>query len=110
MCLAGGKRERVREQEQNRLKELEGGGKERRRVERALQTRCVSGSVCVQPVTLNHMPAKSIETGPRLLYSISLHTLFLSLSVYRELDHNDISGTIEDTSGAFTGLKKLRKL
>lgn len=28
----------------------------------------------------------------------------------RELDHNDISGTIEDTNGAFTGLENLSKL
>lgn len=28
----------------------------------------------------------------------------------RELDHNEISGTIEDTSGAFTGLDSLSKL
>lgn len=28
----------------------------------------------------------------------------------RDLDHNEISGTIEDTSGAFTGLDSLSKL
>lgn len=28
----------------------------------------------------------------------------------RDLDHNEISGTIEDTSGAFTGLDNLSKL
>lgn len=33
-----------------------------------------------------------------------------SLLLHRELDHNDISGTIEDTNGAFSGLDKLRKL
>ncbi|XP_028335569.1 leucine-rich repeats and immunoglobulin-like domains protein 1 isoform X1 [Physeter macrocephalus] len=30
--------------------------------------------------------------------------------VARDLDHNEISGTIEDTSGAFTGLESLSKL
>ena len=30
--------------------------------------------------------------------------------LHRELDHNDISGTIEDTNGAFAGLDNLRKL
>lgn len=36
-------------------------------------------------------------------------TLF-SLILHRELDHNDISGTIEDTNGAFSGLDSLNKL
>lgn len=30
--------------------------------------------------------------------------------LHRELDHNDISGTIEDTNGAFSGLDSLNKL
>lgn len=34
----------------------------------------------------------------------------LSCPLPRELDHNDISGTIEDTNGAFTGLENLSKL
>lgn len=45
------------------------------------------------------------------VFSVSL--LFVSVSLaplHRELDHNDISGTIEDTSGAFAGLDSLRKL
>lgn len=33
-----------------------------------------------------------------------------SLFLHRELDRNDISGTIEDTNGAFSGLDKLKKL
>lgn len=33
-----------------------------------------------------------------------------SLILHRELDHNDISGTIEDTNGAFSGLDSLTKL
>lgn len=41
--------------------------------------------------------------------SIFLIPLF-SLILHRELDHNDISGTIEDTNGAFSGLDSLNKL
>lgn len=43
----------------------------------------------------------------------SCHRLNGELSVCllpRDLDHNEISGTIEDTSGAFTGLDSLSKL
>lgn len=49
------------------------------------------------------------EPGPLLLPSLFLIPLF-SLALHRELDHNDISGTIEDTNGAFSGLDSLNKL
>lgn len=43
--------------------------------------------------------------------SFPLHLIPLfSLTLHRELDHNDISGTIEDTMGAFSGLDSLTKL
>lgn len=43
---------------------------------------------------------------------LSFHLSYppLSLILHRELDHNDISGTIEDTNGAFSGLDSLNKL
>lgn len=34
----------------------------------------------------------------------------LVFCLLRDLDHNEISGTIEDTSGAFMGLDNLSKL
>lgn len=50
---------------------------------------------------------------PRSLPSLPPSTfliLLFSFILHRELDHNDISGTIEDTNGVFSGLDSLNKL
>lgn len=44
------------------------------------------------------------------LTSSSASFLISFFILCRELDHNDISGTIEDTNGAFGGLENLNKL
>lgn len=46
----------------------------------------------------------------QLFNSLCLSFLISFFFLCRELDHNDISGTIEDTNGAFTGLENLNKL
>uniref|UniRef100_A0A8B9LH69 Leucine-rich repeats and immunoglobulin-like domains 1 n=1 Tax=Astyanax mexicanus TaxID=7994 RepID=A0A8B9LH69_ASTMX len=56
--------------------------------------------VNLQTLRLSHNTISHIAEGA-----------FRGLSSLRlELDHNDISGTIEDTNGAFAGLDSLRKL
>lgn len=47
---------------------------------------------------------------PALLLPSRFLTPLFSLTLHRELDHNDIAGTIEDTNGAFSGLDSLTKL
>lgn len=59
------------------------------------QTGLCNASVLAKPV-------------PLLLPSLSYPPF--SLILHRELDLNDISGTIEDTNGAFSGLDSLTKL
>lgn len=61
------------------------------------QTGLSNASVLAKPVPVLLLPSR---------FLIPLFSLILR----RELDHNDISGTIEDTNGAFSGLDSLTKL
>lgn len=68
-------------------------------------TRDFQTSLCQGCETLERWQALSLLSS----FPPSLIPLF-SLILHRELDHNDISGTIEDTNGAFSGLDSLNKL
>uniref|UniRef100_A0A8C9W9E8 Leucine rich repeats and immunoglobulin like domains 1 n=1 Tax=Scleropages formosus TaxID=113540 RepID=A0A8C9W9E8_SCLFO len=75
-------------------------------------TRLEEGSLAVlgdlQTLRLGHNSINHIVEGA--FRGLRAHSVYCFHCPNRELDHNDISGTIEDTNGAFAGLESLNKL